>query len=145
MAELKTKPTQASVADFLKSVDPARQADCKALCKMMERATGDKPKMWGSAIVGFGDTHYKYASGREGDWFPLGFSPRKKDLTLYLMGGLDEALLAKLGKYKRGQGCLYIGKLAEVDTAVLEELIQTSLKRLDAIVAERRAASSGKK
>jgi hypothetical protein len=145
MAELKTKPTKASVAEFIATVDPARQADCKSLCKMMERATGAKAKMWGSAIVGFGDTHYKYASGREGDWFPLGFSPRKKDFTLYLMGGMDEALLAKLGKYKRGQGCLYIGKLGDVDTSVLEGLIQTSLKRLDAIVAEQRAASSGKK
>jgi hypothetical protein len=145
MAELKTKPTQASVAEFIASIDPGRQADCKALSKMMERATGAKAKMWGAAIVGFGDTHYKYASGREGDWFPLGFSPRKKDLTLYLMGGLDDDLLARLGKHKRGQGCLYIGKLADVDTTVLQELIQTSLTRLDAIVAERRAASSGKK
>jgi hypothetical protein len=112
---------------------------------MMEKATGSKAKMWGSAIIGFGDTHYKYASGREGDWFPLGFSPRKAALTLYLMGGLNEGVLGRLGKFKRGQGCLYISKLADIDLKVLEELIETSLKQLDAIVAERRAASSGKK
>ena len=145
MAELKTKPTKASVAEFLKAVDASRQADCKILTKMMEKATGSKAKMWGSAIIGFGDTHYKYASGRSGDWFPLGFSPRKAALTLYLMGGLNEGVLERLGKFKRGQGCLYISKLADVDLKVLEELIETSLKQLDAIVAERRVASSGKK
>jgi Domain of unknown function (DU1801) len=145
MAELKTKPTNASVAEFLKSIDASRTADCKTLLKMMERVTGSKAKMWGSAIVGFGDTHFKYASGHEGDWFPLGFSPRKKDFTLYLMGGMDPGLLEKLGKHKRGQGCLYIGKVADVDAAVLEDLLKASLKRLDTIVADRRAASSGKK
>jgi hypothetical protein len=144
MAELKTKPTKASVAEFLKSLDASRQADCKTLTKMMEEATGSKAKMWGSAIIGFGDTHYKYASGNSGDWFPMGFSPRKNALTLYLMGGLDEALLVKLGKYKRGKGCLYIGKLADVDLGTLQELMKVSLKRLDAMVAERRAASIGK-
>jgi hypothetical protein len=145
MAELKTKPTKASVAEFLKSVDASRHADCKTLIKMMEKASGSKATMWGSAIIGFGDTHYKYASGNSGDWFPLGFSPRKAALTLYLMGGLNDGVLARLGKFKRGQGCLYISKLGDVDLKVLEELIETSLKQLDAIIAARRAADTKKK
>jgi hypothetical protein len=112
---------------------------------MMEKLTGSKAKMWGSAIVGFGDAHYKYASGREGDWFPLGFSPRKSALTIYMMGGLDEALLAKLGKHKRGMGCLYVGKLADVDLGILQKMMEVSLTQLSAITAERKDAFSGKK
>lgn len=95
---------------------------------MMERITGEKPKMWGSSIVGFGDVHYKYESGREGDWFGVGFSPRKTSLTLYIMPGFSEyrPLMAKLGKFKTGKSCLYINKLSDVDHDVLEELIAKS-------------------
>lgn len=130
MAELKTKPTKASVAEFLASIDPERQADCKALVKMMQRATGSKPKMWGDAIIGFGDFRYKYATGREADWFQLGFSPRKSNLTLYLLGGLDPERLKKLGKHKRGKGCLYINKLADIDREALADLLENSIRVL---------------
>ena len=111
----------------------------------MSHATGAGPKMWGTAIIAFGDMHYKYASGREGDWFPLGFSPRKNDLTLYLMGGLDATLLEKLGKHKRGKGCLYINKLSDVDLNVLDDLLAASLKQLGKFVIERKNATAAKK
>jgi hypothetical protein len=133
MAELKTKPTAASVEAFLTAVPgDERRADCLALAAMMREATRAEPKMWGPAIVGFGDHHYRYASGREGDWFMVGFSPRKGDLSIYLTAGLDHfaPLLAKLGKHKRGKGCLYVRRLADVDTAVLRELVDGSVAAL---------------
>src|SRR5215218_4510168 len=105
MAELKTKPTAASVKDFLNQVPgEERRADCFAVAKIMEEITGEKPKMWGPSIVGFGTYHYKYASGREGDWPVTGFSPRKKDLTLYIMMGFEKQgeLMEKLGKHSVG-------------------------------------------
>lgn len=109
-----------------------RRRDCRALVRVMQEITGSKPRMWGSSIVGFGSYHYEYASGREGDWFLAGFSPRKTDLTLYLMPGLDgfEALLAKLGKHKTGKACLYIKSLEEVRLPVLTELVRRSVRRL---------------
>jgi Domain of unknown function (DU1801) len=123
---VKTKATGASVKEFLARIeDPERRKDCEAVAAMMRKATGAAPKMWGPSIVGFGKYHYSYASGREGDWFVAGFSPRKGDLTLYLMGGLQAhaALMKKLGKHKTGKSCLYIKRLADVDPDVLRTLI----------------------
>ena len=133
MAELKTKRTDSSVKAFLDKVtDESRRKDCQALVRMMTRAVKAKPKMWGPAIIGFGDYRYKYASGRENDWFLVGFSPRKQDLTLYIMAGFDrfDALLATLGKYKTGKSCLYIKRLSDIDLSVLEALIVASVKHL---------------
>lgn len=129
MAEAKTKQTKASVAEFLNAVPNAgRRADAKAVDKMMRAASGAKPAMWGPSIIGYGRYHYKYESGREGDMCRIGFSPRAANLVLYIIGGFKEekALLAKLGKHKTGKSCLYINKLADVDEAVLKELIAKS-------------------
>lgn len=133
MAENKTKATTKSVPEFLEQIeDPKRRADCITIAGIMEKLTGSKPKMWGDSIVGFGDYHYKYASGREGDWFLAGFSPRKQYLTLYIMGYLEfySELLDGLGKFKHGKGCLYIKKLEDIDLKVLESLITASIERL---------------
>ena len=131
MAELKTKKTEASVETFLHGL-PSEQMrnDCFEIVKLMKQATKAEPKMWGSSIIGFGSTHLKYASGRELDWMVIGFSPRKQNLTLYLAGGLEsyEDLLARLGKYKAGKGCLYIKNLKEVDARTLKAIIQQSVK-----------------
>ena len=125
MAENKTKPTKLSVAAFIDSLtDPTRRADAKSLVKLMQSAAGEKPKMWGPSIIGFGSYHYKYESGREGDMPLIGFSPRKAANVLYGMNASSDskALLAKLGKYATGKGCLYIKKLADVDQRVLETI-----------------------
>ena len=124
MAETKTKPTDASVDGFLAAVGhPVRRADGKAVRAMMERVTGEPAVMWGPSIIGFGSYHYRYASGHEGDMPRVGFSPRSANLVLYVGGFPEyEALLAKLGKHKRSKACLYLGKLADVDPAVLEEI-----------------------
>lgn len=130
MAELRTRKTEASVDAFLDSVtDDSRRADCRTITDIMRRATGAEPKLWGPAIVGFGDYHYKYDSGREGDWFLTGFSPRKKELSLYIMAGFEryDDLLAKLGKYRTGKSCLYLKRLADVELTVLEELVKQSV------------------
>lgn len=131
MAELKTKATKASVEGFLKGVkDEARREDCAALVKMMKKATKAEPKLWGSSIVGFGSVRLKYDSGRELDWFPIGFASRKQDLTLYgLLGDGSEALLEKLGKHSRGKGCLYLKRLADVDGKVLQKLIDKAARK----------------
>jgi len=126
MAENKTKPTKLSVAAFIDALtDQTRRADAQALVKLMQRAAGEKPKMWGPSIIGFGGYHYTYDSGREGDAPLIGFSPRKAATVLYHVTGFSdsEALLAKLGKHTTGKGCLYIKKLADVDQEVLEALI----------------------
>lgn len=131
MAELKTKKTRESVKDFIDAIpDEQRRKDCRTLVKMMKDATGAQPRMWGPSIVGFGDYHYRYESGREGDWFVAGFSPRKQDLTLYLMSGFEgrQSLMEKLGKHKTGKACLYIKRLSDVDLGVLEKLIHTSVR-----------------
>lgn len=131
MAELKTKATEKSVDAFLKSIpDAATRNDCLTLVPIMKKATGSPPKMWGSAMVGFGSYHYKYESGREGDWFLTGFSPRKQNLTVYIMAGFDryDALMRKLGKHKTGKSCLYLRSLADVDRKVLTQLIQESVR-----------------
>lgn len=133
MAELKTKPNEQSVTAFLQAVpDERKREDSFAILELMKEVTGQEPKMWGDSIVGFGNYHYKYATGREGDWFVTGFSPRKQNLTLYIMSGFDEyeALLTQLGKYKTGNACLYINKLADVDREVLKELIEKSVAHL---------------
>ena len=131
MAENKTKPTKASVKAFLDSVeDRQKRADCRKVAAMMRRATGKRAKMWGPSIVGFGTYHYKYESGREGDFMLTGFSPRKQALTVYVMPGFSgyDALMKDLGKYKTGKSCLYIKRLADVDEGVLERLITESVK-----------------
>jgi hypothetical protein len=126
MAENKTKATDASVEGYLSAIeDEARRNDCQALAKLMTKATKQPPKMWGTSIVGFGSYHYKYESGREGDSCLTGFSSRKGDISIYLVADFpgQEALLSKLGKHKRGKGCLYIRKLDDVNLKVLEQLV----------------------
>ena len=132
MAELKTKPTSESVNEFLGRLDEKRRKDCMAVVKLMKSATGVRPKMWGSSIVGFGTYRYRYESGREGEWPVVGFSPRKSDLTLYIMPGFErfENLMKKLGKYKTGKSCLYIKRLTDVDVDVLKELITESVNAM---------------
>ncbi|MCI4645661.1 MAG: DUF1801 domain-containing protein [Hyphomonadaceae bacterium] len=126
--ENKTKPTTVSPEDFLETVEPARKReDGKALLDLFARVTGLKPQMWGPSIIGYGRYHYKYDSGREGEFMMTGFSPRKTSLTLYIMPGYQfdsmKEKLDRLGKHKLGKSCLYINKLADVDEAVLEEII----------------------
>ena len=133
MAELKTRQNNASVSDFLASIDdPQKRTDARKVAGMMRRATGKRAKMWGTSIVGYGNYHYKYASGREGDFMITGYSPRKNALTVYIMPGFSsfKGLMAKLGKYKTGKSCLYIKRLADIDEAVLEELIVESVKHM---------------
>jgi hypothetical protein len=133
MAELKTKKTAASVKDFLNRVPNERKRkDSFAVLKLMQEVTGAKPAMWGPSIVGFGQYHYKYASGREGDMPLAGFSPRKQALTLYITAGFDGygELLGKLGKYKTGKACLYINKLEDVDLATLKEMVRRSVEHM---------------
>ena len=135
MAELKTKENDQSVEAFLAGIEDAqKQADCRALVAIMQEATGAAPRMWGDSIVGFGHYHYKYASGREGDWFLTGFAPRKQNLTLYIMAGFDnyEALLGRLGKHTTGKSCLYVKRLADVDMPVLTELVVESVAHMKA-------------
>ena len=133
MAELKTKKTGASVQEFLDAVEhPIRREDSYAILEMMREITGKAAKMWGPSIVGYGTYHYKYASGREGDWFLTGFSPRKQALTLYIMSGFSghDGLLKKLGKHRTGKSCLYLKRLTDVDESVLEELIRASVEEM---------------
>jgi hypothetical protein len=131
VAELKTKKNEASVEDFLKTVEnEKKRTDSFAILKLMQEVTGEEPAMWGESIVGFGSYTYKYASGRTGDWMLTGFSPRKQNLTLYIMPGFEqyEELLNKLGKHKLGKSCLYIKKLEDVDQDVLRKLVKYSVE-----------------
>ena len=133
MAELKTKKTNQSVKEFLESVeDESKRQDSFEILKLMEKITGEKATMWGDSIVGFGSYHYKYATGREGDWMLTGFSPRKQALTLYIMAGFDlyENLLNRLGKFKTGKSCLYIKRLEDIDMNVLTELVEKSVAHM---------------
>ena len=133
MAEQKTKPTNQSVKEFLNQIpEPERRADCFEVVKIMQDITGEKPTMWGPSIVGFGSYRYKYASGREGDWPMTGFSPRKKDLTLYIMMGFEKHadLMEKLGKHSHSKSCLYIKRLSDVHIPTLKKLIKIGLKDL---------------
>ena len=130
MADNKTKPSKSSVAEFIDSIpDETRQTDAKAIVKLMQSASGEKPKMWGPSIIGFGSYHYRYDSGREGEMPLIGFSPRKAATVLYNLGAFSDsaAVLAKLGKHTTGKGCLYIKTLADVDRQVLETLIVKSV------------------
>lgn len=133
MAELKTRPTRQSVTAFIKGIpDARRREDCRAVAVMMEEATGSKPEMWGTSIVGFGRYHYAYASGREGDWFLTGFSPRKQNLTLYIMPGFERYAerMEQLGKYTTGKSCLYIKSLDDIHLPTLKKLIRESVQHM---------------
>lgn len=131
MAKLKTKKTDESVEDFVSTVKDAEQRkDARTLLRLMQRATGKKPKLWGTSIVGFGELHYRYDSGHEGVTCLTGFSPRSKQITLYFMAGLDDVkpLLEKLGKHSTGVGCVHVRRLADVDTRVLEAIVRQGVK-----------------
>ena len=133
MADQKTKPTQQSVQDFLDKIENEQvRDDCYALIKLMKKATGSEPKMWGPSIIGFGKYHYKYDSGHEGDSCLTGFSPRKQNISLYVMPGITDHqdLLKDLGKHKAAKGCLYIKKLDDVNVNVLEKLVKRSVETL---------------
>lgn len=133
MADNKTKPTKVSVTAFINSIeDKQKRLDARKVAAMMREATGSRARMWGSNIVGFGEYHYQYDSGREGDFLITGFSPRKQALTLYVIPGFRhfEPLMNKLGKYKTGKSCLYIKQLADVDEKVLKQLIVGSVKHM---------------
>ncbi|MEO7523420.1 MAG: DUF1801 domain-containing protein [Ferruginibacter sp.] len=134
LAEIKTKPTALSVEDFIDAVEhEQKRKDSFILLKLIEKATKEKPKMWGSSIIGFGDKRFKSPSTeREVDWFKVGFSPRKTNLTLYFSSDiqLHTEALKKLGKHKVGSGCLYINKLADVDIEILEQMITATIKRM---------------
>lgn len=132
LADIKTKPTSASVEDFINTItDEQKRKDSFVLLEMMKKASGEEPKMWGTSLIGFGEKRYKSpATGREVDWLRIGFSPRKANLSLYISVGIKEhaAALEKLGKHKTGVGCLYINKLADIDVKVLKGMIEASLK-----------------
>lgn len=131
MAELKTQATKASVKDFIDAIDgDERRQDCRELAAIMQKVTRAKPVLWGTSIVGFGEMEYFNAAGKSNKWFLAGFSPRKAALTVYLMGGRDQALLDKLGKHSMSGSCLLIKKLDDVHRPTLEKLIATSLKRV---------------
>lgn len=130
MAGLKTQATRASVKDFINTLDDQRRKDCRELAAIMQKVTRARPVMWGTSIVGFGEMDYFNAAGKSNKWFQAGFSPRKAALTVYLMGGRDQALLDKLGKHSMGGSCLLIKKLDDVHRPTLEKLIATSMKRL---------------
>ncbi|MDE1468442.1 DUF1801 domain-containing protein [Aurantiacibacter sp. D1-12] len=142
MSENKTKPTGKAVTDFIDGIDHAgKREDAKVLDAMFRRVTGEEPVMWGPTIIGYGEYHYKYESGREGDFLRIGFSPRKPKHSLYLMGGYcddvagrsSEEILSRIGKYSRGKSCLYINKLADVDLDVLEELVELNWEAMNKV------------
>jgi len=141
MAENKTKPTKDSVTAFLNKIkDQQLRDDCFAILEMMQKISNDEPVMWGSAIIGFGTYHYVYESGREGDMILLGFSPRKQNISIYLMGGLNKVQdeLPKLGKYKTGGGCLYIKSLTDINVTILKKVLARAFKE-----AQRKKALTG--
>jgi hypothetical protein len=133
LADLKTQPNNRSVEDFLNRIeDENKRLDSFKLLELMQSVTGEQPRMWGDSIVGFGSYHYRYASGREGDWFLAGFSPRKQSLTLYIMAGFDQyqSLMAGLGRYTTGKSCLYVKKLDDIDYDTLRELVRLSAEHV---------------
>jgi len=134
VAELKTKQNNTSVSAFLKGIeDDNKRLDCRELMTLMKEITGKRPTMWGATMVGFGSYHYKYDSGREGDWFVTGFSPRKQNLTIYIMPGFGryKTLMKQLGKYKTGKSCLYVKNLDDIDQHVLRQLVAKSVKDME--------------
>jgi hypothetical protein len=131
MAELKTKKNDGSISEYLQAIeDPERKADCQNIYDLMAEITGDDGSLWGDSIVGFGSYHYKYDSGREGDWFITGFSNRKQQISLYIMSGFKryEELMSNLGKHKTGKSCLYVKRLSDIDLDILEDLIRASVE-----------------
>ncbi|MFZ6033829.1 MAG: DUF1801 domain-containing protein [Melioribacter sp.] len=129
MSELKTKPNKKSVKKFLNSItDENKKNACRELAKLMEELSGDIPVMWGDSIVGFGKYHYVYKTGREGDWFRIGFSPRKQNIAVYLMACIEEKNLEGLGKYKNGKSCLYIKNLSDVNLNILKKVLKRALR-----------------
>lgn len=133
MADNKTQPTEASVREFLDGVEnETRRADAKQVLELMREVTGEEPRMWGPSIVGFGAYRYRYESGREGDWFLAGFSPRKSNLVVYIMSGFPRhaELMERLGKHRTGKSCLYINRLDDVDLDVLRELVRRSAEHV---------------
>ncbi|MEO2099988.1 MAG: DUF1801 domain-containing protein [Flavobacteriaceae bacterium] len=131
MSKNKTQPTSTPVKLFLDGIlDDQKRTDSWKLYELMERLSGYKGQMWGTSIIGFGEYHYKYKTGREGDWFITGFSPRKNALTLYLMSDISYISFDGLGKYKTGKGCLYIKKLSDIDFAVLKRIVKTSIEKV---------------
>ncbi|HVR43431.1 MAG TPA: DUF1801 domain-containing protein [Thermoanaerobaculia bacterium] len=141
------RPTSASVEAFLDAIpDESRRAECRAVAEIMRRATGVEPVMWGTNIVGFGSYHYRYNSGREGDWFLTGFSPRKKELTLYIVAGFEAftPLMSRLGRYKTGKSCLYLRSLDDVDRETLEDLIGRSAREVAAKYSETKPSRASK-
>lgn len=142
MAEVKTRKNEASVDAFLQTIkEEGKRKDCEIILKMMKQVSKQEPKMWGTSIVGFGSYHYKSErSKQEGDWFITGFSPRKQNLTIYIMPGIDyyKDLVKQLGKCKTSVSCLYINKLADVDIVVLKQLITTAYKQMKEIAKEKK-------
>jgi len=141
MAGLKTKVNDASVEEFINTVkDEEKRKDAFTLLELMKNTTKEEPKMWGSSIVGFGSYHYKYASGREGDWPVTGFSPRKENLTIYFCGCLPDMKdqLKQLGKYKTGVGCLYFKKLSDIDQKILKQMLVINKKMLANVIKQRK-------
>lgn len=135
MAQLKTQPNDKSVTDFLGSMEnDTRREDSFTILELMKEASGVEPIMWGDSIIGFGTYHYKYASGREAEWFLTGFSPRVQNLTLYIMDGFDEydKLLGNLGKHSTGKSCLYVKRLENIDLEVLKEMVEKSVAHMQA-------------
>jgi hypothetical protein len=133
MAEIKTKRNDASVDDFLNAIEDEQvRKDCWTIVDIMQKATRAKPQMWGSSIVGFGNYHYKYASGREGDWMLTAFSPRKQNITLYIYGGFEgyDELMARLGKHSCGKSCVYIKRLSDVHLPTLKKLVNASVDHM---------------
>lgn len=131
MSDLKTKPGRGSVVTFLNSIDDEQKRnDTYMLLNLMEEVSGEKPLMWGASIIGFGTYHYKYESGREGDWFLTGFSPRKHNFSIYIMSGFSnyDELMGKLGKHKTGKSCLYVNRLSDIEIEVLNQLVRESVK-----------------
>jgi hypothetical protein len=148
MAELKTRRTGASVAAFLARIpDAQRRADCRTVSQLMRQVTKSRPAMWGPRIVGFGSYHYRYGSGREGEWFLAGFSPGKQDLTLYIIAGIQRypALQAKLGTHKHGTSCVYVKRLADIDLAVLRKLVAASVRDMKQLERAQNAAGNARR
>lgn len=139
MAELKTKKNDDSVVLFLDQVENVKKRlDCYAILNLMKSVTGYEAKMWGDSIVGFGSYHYKYATGHEGDMCLTGFSPRKHNLTIYILPGFEryETLMAKLGKYKTGKSCLYIKSIDDIDTTILRDLVKESVQYMQSYYSQ---------
>lgn len=130
MTSLETQPYDRNIPEFLSKVeDPQKREDCFTLLDLMKEETGEEPRYWHNNMVGFGQYHYRYASGNEGDWFLTGFSPRKQNLTIYIMAGFEryDELMANLGKYKTGKSCLYVKRLSDIDQKILRELVRESV------------------